>query len=147
LNGLIQVSRGRTLCLFTSWSGLQQAGSRFQDLEREIIWPVRAQGDAPRDALLAWFKRDASQRSAGDAILLGRALISLAMSLSLVVLDKMPFPTPGDPLHGARMKAIDEAGESSFGQYMLPLMTLALKQGFGRLIRRASDTRRCRHPG
>ena len=51
----------------------------------------------------------------------------------------MPFPTPGDPLHHARMKAIDEAGDSSFGQYMLPLMTLALKQGFGRLIRRTSD--------
>ncbi|MEZ4581042.1 MAG: helicase C-terminal domain-containing protein [Caldilineaceae bacterium] len=59
--------------------------------------------------------------------------------LSLVVLDKMPFPTPGDPLHSARMRAVEEAGDSSFGQYMLPMMTLALKQGFGRLIRRSSD--------
>lgn len=51
----------------------------------------------------------------------------------------MPFPTPNDPLHSARMKAIDDDGRSSFGDYMLPLMTLSLKQGFGRLIRRTSD--------
>jgi ATP-dependent DNA helicase DinG len=59
--------------------------------------------------------------------------------LSLVVLDKMPFPTPADPLHSARMKLIEQDGRSSFGDYMAPLMTLALKQGFGRLIRRTSD--------
>jgi ATP-dependent DNA helicase DinG len=59
--------------------------------------------------------------------------------LSLVVLDKMPFPTPGDPLHSARMRAMDEAGDNSFAGYMIPMMTLALKQGFGRLIRRTSD--------
>ena len=51
----------------------------------------------------------------------------------------MPFPTPGDPLHSARMKSIEDGGGSSFGQYMLPLMTLALKQGFGRLVRRGTD--------
>jgi ATP-dependent DNA helicase DinG len=136
---LIQVSRGRTLGLFTSWSGLQQAGGRLQNPNREIIWPVRAQGDAPRDALLAWFKETP------HSVLLATRSFWEGVDipgddLSLVVLDKMPFPTPGDPLHGARMKAIDEAGESSFGQYMLPLMTLALKQGFGRLIRRTSDS-------
>ena len=60
--------------------------------------------------------------------------------LSLVVMDKMPFPTPGDPLHGARMRAIDAEGRSSFDEYMVPLMTLALKQGFGRLIRRSDDS-------
>jgi ATP-dependent DNA helicase DinG len=60
-------------------------------------------------------------------------------SLSLVVMDKLPFPTPNDPLHSARMKALEEAGHSSFAEYMTPLMTLTLKQGFGRLIRRAAD--------
>lgn len=135
---LIQVSRGRALGLFTSWSGLQQVGSRLQNPDREIIWPIRAQGDAPRDALLAWFKETP------HSVLLATRSFWEGVDipgddLSLVVLDKMPFPTPGDPLHSARMKAIDDAGESSFGQYMLPLMTLALKQGFGRLIRRASD--------
>ncbi len=139
IDRLIQISRGRALCLFTSWSGLQQVGSRLQDTERAVVWPVRAQGDAPRDALLAWFKETP------HSVLLATRSFWEGVDipgddLSLVVLDKMPFPTPGDPLHGARMKAIDEAGESSFGQYMLPLMTLALKQGFGRLIRRASDS-------
>jgi ATP-dependent DNA helicase DinG len=54
-------------------------------------------------------------------------------------MDKMPFPTPGDPLHSARMTMIDNSGRSSFGDYMVPLMNLSLKQGFGRLIRRATD--------
>src|SRR5688500_11037995 len=60
-------------------------------------------------------------------------------TLSLVVMDKLPFPTPNDPLHSARMRALEDEGRSSFGEYMTPLMTLTLKQGFGRLIRRASD--------
>jgi ATP-dependent DNA helicase DinG len=103
-----------------------------------VIWPLRAQGDAPRDALLAWF------RATPHSVLLATRSFWEGVDipgddLSLVVLDKLPFPTPGDPLHGARMKAIEREGRSSFGDYMAPLMTLALKQGFGRLIRRSTD--------
>ena len=99
---------------------------------------MRAQGDAPRDALLAWFKETPysvllATRSFWEGVDIP------GEDLSLVVLDKMPFPTPGDPLHGARMRAIEQEGRSSFDEYMAPLMTLALKQGFGRLIRRSSD--------
>ncbi len=135
---LIEVSRGRALCLFTSWSGLQQVDHRLRQGDRPVIWSVRAQGDAPRDALLAWFKETP------HSVLLATRSFWEGVDipgddLSLVVLDKLPFPTPGDPLHSARMKAIEERDESSFGQYMAPLMTLALKQGFGRLVRRASD--------
>ena len=135
---LVEVSRGRTLCLFTSWSGLQQVNDRLQAAEAAVIWPVRAQADAPRDALLAWFKETPysvllATRSFWEGVDIP------GEDLSLVVLDKMPFPTPGDPLHGARMRAIEEDGRSSFDEYMLPLMTLSLKQGFGRLIRRNSD--------
>jgi ATP-dependent DNA helicase DinG len=54
-------------------------------------------------------------------------------------MDKLPFPTPNDPLHSARMAALKEAGHDDFNDYMAPLMTLSLKQGFGRLIRRATD--------
>lgn len=102
------------------------------------IWPLRAQGDAPRDALLSWF------RNTPHSVLLATRSFWEGVDipgedLSLVVLDKLPFPSPGDPLHAARMRAIEEAESSSFGGYMLPLMTLTLKQGFGRLIRRASD--------
>lgn len=132
---LIEVSRGRALCLFTSWSGLTQAQARLTD----GMWPIRAQGEAPRDALLAWF------RDTPHSVLLATRSFWEGVDvpgddLSLVVLDKLPFPTPSDPLHAARMRAIDEAGGAgSFGAYMLPLMSLTLKQGFGRLIRRASD--------
>lgn len=135
---LLEVSRGRTLCLFTNWSGLQQVNDRLQAASRAVIWPVRAQGDAPRDSLLAWFK------DTPHSVLLATRSFWEGVDipgeeLSLVVLDKMPFPTPGDPLHGARMRAIEQEGRSSFDEYMTPMMTLALKQGFGRLIRRSSD--------
>ena len=135
---LLEVSRGRTLCLFTSWSGLQQVNDRLQASDRGVVWPVRAQGDAPRDALLSWFK------ATPYSVLLATRSFWEGVDipgddLSLVILDKMPFPTPGDPLHAARMRAIEADGRSSFEEYMTPLMTLALKQGFGRLIRRADD--------
>lgn len=135
---LLEVSRGRALCLFTSWSGLQQVYDRLRSVDKQSVWPIRAQGDAPRDALLTWF------RSTPSSVLLATRSFWEGVDipgddLSLVVLDKMPFPTPGDPLHSARMAAIDGEGGNSFSQYMTPLMTLALKQGFGRLIRRAGD--------
>ncbi|HRW50058.1 MAG TPA: ATP-dependent DNA helicase [Caldilinea sp.] len=136
---LLEVSRGRTLCLFTNWSGLQQVNDRLQSGSRGVVWPVRAQGDAPRDALLNWF------RETPYSVLLATRSFWEGVDipgegLSLVIMDKMPFPTPGDPLHGARMRAIDAEGRSSFEEYMVPLMTLALKQGFGRLIRRSDDS-------
>lgn len=138
---LLEVSRGRSLCLFTNWSGLQQVAQRLRGGEdvAGVIWPVRAQSDAPRDALLTWF------RETPHSVLLATRSFWEGVDipgddLSLVVLDKLPFPTPGDPLHAARMRALDSEREgASFGQYMLPLMTLSLKQGFGRLVRRSSD--------
>ncbi|MFO7631918.1 MAG: ATP-dependent DNA helicase [Caldilinea sp.] len=135
---LLEVSRGRTLCLFTSWSGLQQVNDRLQADHLGVVWPVRAQGDAPRDALLSWF------RATPYSVLLATRSFWEGVDipgddLSLVIMDKMPFPTPGDPLHGARMRAIEADGRSSFEEYMTPLMTLSLKQGFGRLIRRSDD--------
>ena len=136
---LLEVSRGRALCLFTNWSGLRQVRERLAGEERVQPWPIRAQGEGSRNALLAWF------RETPHSVLLATRSFWEGVDLpgeglSLVVLDKLPFPSPSDPLHSARMKALDEAeGSNSFGDYMLPLMTLTLKQGFGRLIRRADD--------
>ena len=135
---LVEVSRGRTLCLFTSWSGLQQVNDRLQNPAAGVIWPLRAQGDAPRNALLTWF-----METPNGVLLATRSFwegVDIpGETLSLVVMDKLPFPTPNDPLHSARMKALEDAGHNSFGEYMTPLMTLTLKQGFGRLIRRGAD--------
>jgi ATP-dependent DNA helicase DinG len=136
---LLEVSRGRALCLFTNWSGLQQVRDRLADPDRGVIWPLRAQGEGARSALLDWFVQTPhsvllATRSFWEGIDLP------GEDLSLVVLDKMPFPTPNDPIHSARMARLEEAADrSSFGDYMLPLMTLTLKQGFGRLVRRATD--------
>ncbi|MCB9176916.1 MAG: ATP-dependent DNA helicase [Caldilineae bacterium] len=146
---LLELSRGRALCLFTSWTGLQQTRAlldpafELEDAAAAQVWgrcpwPLRAQGDAPREALLDWF------RDTPHSVLLATRSFWEGVDipgedLSLVVLDKLPFPSPGDPLHEARMRAIEQAEGSSFGDYMLPLMTLTLKQGFGRLIRRAAD--------
>ncbi len=138
IDRLLQVSRGRALCLFTSWSGLQQVNDRLRHADRPTIWPLRAQGDAPRDALISWFKEtDHSVLLATRSFWEGVDIPG--DDLTLVVLDKMPFPTPNDPLHSARMRLLDGSGGNSFGDYMMPLMNLALKQGFGRLIRRGSD--------
>ncbi len=132
---LLEASRGRALCLFTNWSGLQAVRTELAT----SVWPIRAQGDYPRDALLEWF------RATPHSVLLATKSFWEGVDLpgddlSLVVLDKMPFPTPSDPLHSARMKALDDAAQgSSFGNYMIPLMGLSLKQGFGRLIRRSDD--------
>ena len=132
---LLNVSRGRALCLFTSWSGLQQVHERLSN----VVWPVQAQGQLPRNVMLDWFRRTP------HSVLLATKSFWEGVDLpgddlSLVVLDKLPFPTPSDPLHEARMKALDQAEDgSSFRKYMVPLMTLALKQGFGRLIRRTRD--------
>jgi ATP-dependent DNA helicase DinG len=135
---LLEVSRGRSLCLFTSWSGLQQVNDRLQRLEGGVIWPLRAQGDAPRNTLLDWFM------TTPNSVLLATRSFWEGVDipgdgLSLVVMDKLPFPTPNDPLHAARMRALEAEARNSFNDYTVPLMTLTLKQGFGRLIRRAAD--------
>ncbi len=132
---LLNVSRGRALCLFTSWTGLRQVHERLAD----VVWPLQAQNRLPRNLLLDWF------RETPHSVLLATKSFWEGVDLpgddlSLVVLDKLPFPSPSDPLHEARMKALDEAeAGSSFRRYTVPLMTLALKQGFGRLIRRTTD--------
>ena len=132
---LLNVSRGRALCLFTSWTGLQQVQERLND----VAWPLLAQGQRPRNMLLDWF------RNTPHSVLLATKSFWEGVDLpgddlSLVVLDKLPFPTPSDPLHEARTNALEEIEEgSSFRKYMVPLMTLTLKQGFGRLIRRTAD--------
>jgi ATP-dependent DNA helicase DinG len=132
---LLEVSRGRCFCLFTSWAGMQHVSEK---LRHEIAWPVLVQGELPRSELLRLF------RNTPHSVLFGTRSFWEGVdvpgdALSMVVIDKLPFPSPSDPLHEARSDQVQENGGNSFLEYTLPLMILALKQGFGRLIRTKTD--------
>ncbi len=132
---LLEVSRGRAFCLFTSWSGMEYVSDK---LEQTLPWPVFVQGERPRSELLRLFK------STPHSVLFGTKSFWEGVdvpgdALSLVIIDKLPFPSPRDPLHEARSHQISAEGKNSFMEYTLPLMTLSLKQGFGRLIRTKTD--------
>ncbi len=132
---LLDASRGRAFVLFTSHLALRRAVERVAP---RLRYPVLAQGDAPRAQLLARF------RQLGDAVLLGtysfwEGVDVRGNALSCVIIDKLPFASPGDPLLRARIERMREAGEDPFMQMQLPEAALVLKQGVGRLIRGPDD--------
>jgi ATP-dependent DNA helicase DinG len=131
---LLAITTGRAFLLFTSHRALREAAARLHDLP----YPRLVQGDAPRATLVDRF------RSTPNAVLLGTGSFWEGVdvpgdALSLVVIDKLPFAPHTDPLIAARMAARAEAGEDPFQTLQLPAAALALKQGFGRLIRRRDD--------
>lgn len=132
---LLEVSRGRAFCLFTSWSGMQHVSDK---LRPRLPWPLFVQGEMPRSELLRLF------RTTPHSVLFGTKSFWEGVdvpgdALSIVIIDKLPFPSPRDPLHKARTQRIAEQGGNDFTDYTLPLMILSLKQGFGRLIRTKTD--------
>ncbi len=132
---IVEKTEGRAFVLFTSHRMMNIC---HQLLRERIPFDTFVQGEAPKDALLRKFKEN------GRAVLFGTSSfwegVDVAgQSLSCVILDKLPFPSPGDPLIEARLEQIKEEGGSSFQKYLLPTAILALKQGFGRLIRRRDD--------
>lgn len=132
---LIEVVGGRTFFLFTTHRALQQA-ARW--LKEKSQYPLFIQGESPRSQLVEDF------RSAGNGILLGAASFWEGVdvpgpALSIVIIDKLPFGVPDDPVLQARMEAVRLDGGSPFGRIQLPEAVLALKQGAGRLIRDHQD--------
>ena len=131
---LLALTHGRAFLLFTSHRALRDAKARLASAP----YPQLVQGDAPRAALIDRF------RSTPNAILLGTSSFWEGVdvpgdALSLVVIDKLPFQPHTDPLVAARMAACAEAGGDPFAAIQLPQAAIALKQGFGRLIRRRDD--------
>jgi ATP-dependent DNA helicase DinG len=131
---LIALTRGRAFVLFTSHRALREASA----LLGELGYPRLVQGEAPRAALVERF------RGLGNAVLLGTASFWEGVdvpgdALSLVVIDKLPFAPHTDPLVAARMRLAAEAGLDPFEHVQLPAAAIALKQGFGRLIRCRTD--------
>jgi ATP-dependent DNA helicase DinG len=132
---LIRASGGRCFLLFTSHRALREAADR---LRGALEFPLFVQGEAPRHQLLEDF------RASGNGVLLGAASFWEGVdvrgeALSLVIIDRLPFAQPDDPLARARANALSRRGLSPFRDLSLPEAVLALKQGAGRLIRDVDD--------
>ena len=131
---VLRASNGRAFLLFASHRALREVAETLRDAP----WPLFVQGEAPRATLLQKF------RESGNGVLLGAASFREGVdvvgdALSVVVIDKLPFAAPDDPVFEARLEAIRRDGGNPFRDEQLPQAVIALKQGVGRLIRSESD--------
>ncbi len=132
---VLRITRGRAFCLFTSYNQMRT----LHDLLLPVLdFPLLLHGTAPRKALLEEF------RSTPNSVLFGTSSFWQGVdvqgeALSCVIIDRLPFAVPSDPVVQARMRAIEESGGRSFFDYQVPEAVLTLKQGFGRLIRSLED--------
>jgi ATP-dependent DNA helicase DinG len=132
---LLALSEGRALVLTSSYRALEVLRARVAG---RVPYDVLVQGDEPRERLLERFRDEV------DSVLLATSTFWQGVdipgeSLSLLVIDKLPFSAPGDPLHEARCEAVEAAGGDWFRDFALPAAILQLRQGFGRLIRGHGD--------
>ena len=132
---LLEITRGRAFVLFTSYAQMNEV---YQRLLGELEFPMLLQGDAPKSALLEEF------RLTPHAVLFAtssfwQGVDVQGQQLSCVIIDRLPFAVPSDPVVAARVKSIDAEGGNAFFQYQVPAAVITLKQGFGRLIRSLHD--------
>ncbi len=132
---LLEISGGRAFCLFTSYAQMKDIHER---VARLVKFPLLLQGTSPRSILLDRF------RSTPQAVLFATASFWQGVDvpgsqLSCVIIDKLPFAVPSDPIVAARVRALQEDGRNPFAEFQVPEAVLALKQGFGRLIRSKTD--------
>lgn len=132
---LLAASRGRAFVLFTSYRNMQEM---YEILKNEIGFPVMIQGEAPKSQILSRFREEV------DSVLFATSSFWEGVdvsgeALSCVIIDKLPFASPSDPLVEARIERLSQAGENPFMKYQVPAAIIALKQGMGRLIRNRSD--------
>jgi ATP-dependent DNA helicase DinG len=132
---ILRRTRGRAFVLFTSYGVLRAVHERIAPV---IAYPLLVQGEAPRSVLLQRF------RDTPHAVLLATASFWQGVDvageqLSCVIIDKLPFASPGDPITAARVEAITAEGGDAFHEYQVPLAVLTMLQGLGRLIRHRDD--------
>jgi ATP-dependent DNA helicase DinG len=132
---ILKRTEGRAFVLFTSYAVLRTV-QKF--VEMALPYPVLVQGSAPRSTLIEQFRRTP------NAVLLAtssfwQGVDVVGEALSCVIVDKLPFASPSDPITSARIEAITASGGDAFSEYQVPLAILALQQGLGRLIRHRTD--------
>jgi len=132
---VLEITQGRAFCLFTSYSQMKDI---YERLLGEIEYPMLIQGSAPRNVLLEEF------RTTPNAVLFATASFWQGVDvqgeqLSCVIIDRLPFAVPNDPVVAARVAAIAADGGNAFMEYQVPGAVITLKQGFGRLIRSLHD--------
>jgi len=132
---LLQAAEGRTFCLFTSYVQMRDL---YERVKVRVGYPLLLQGTAPRSILLERF------RTTPQAVLFATSSFWQGVDvpgeqLSCVIVDRLPFAVPSDPVVAARVNALKEDGRDAFSEYQVPQAVLALKQGFGRLIRTKTD--------
>ena len=137
---LLKASKGRAFVLATSLKSMEEIGALLKDelKKNEINYPVITQGEGPKSDLLQQFKKH------GNAILIGslsfwEGIDVRGPALSLVIIDKLPFQSPGDPVFESKIKLLSEEGINAFMSMQLPEAIIRLKQGVGRLIRDDND--------
>lgn len=135
ISRILEISEGRAFCLFTSYAQMREVHDR---VSKKVSFPLLLQGTAPRTILLDRF------RTTPHAVLFATSSFWQGVDvpgaqLSCVIIDRLPFAVPSDPIVAARVRALQEDGRNAFAEYQVPEAVLALKQGFGRLIRSKSD--------
>ncbi len=132
---ILSVTQGRAFCLFTSYAQMNEIHDR---LLGELEYPMLLQGSSPKNALLEEF------RLTPNAVLFATSSFWQGVDvqgeqLSCVIIDRLPFAVPSDPIVAARVAAVNDSGGNAFFDYQVPSAVIALKQGFGRLIRSMKD--------
>jgi len=137
---LIRAAKGRAFILATSLKSMEEIGALLKDEfeKNKIDYPVITQGEGPKNDLLNQFKKH------GNAVLIGslsfwEGIDVRGSTLSLVIIDKLPFQSPGDPVFESKIKLLTEEGANAFMSMQLPEAIIRLKQGVGRLIRDDHD--------
>ena len=132
---ILKKSEGRAFLLFTSWRNLEAV---YQNISLQLPYRLLKQGTQPKQVLIEAFRKDRSSVLLGTSSFWQGVDVS-GEALSCVIIDKLPFASPGDPLTAARIEALSQQGKAAFVTYQIPLALLSLRQGIGRLIRSRRD--------